>query len=83
MPNLAVKQNFLLQKVLKSVFLKVKKDVWHIVDPLPLECHALFEWPLIKNWLQRILNQKGFQTATETHKVKLVSIKIFVFRKKF
>ncbi len=33
MPNVVVKQNFLLPKLLKSVFLKVKKDVWHIFDP--------------------------------------------------
>jgi len=28
------------------VFQEVKKSVWHIIEPLPLKCHVLFELPL-------------------------------------
>ncbi len=44
-PEISVKK-LLTSKSLKTVFKKVKKYVWHIVDPPPLECHVLFKWPI-------------------------------------
>ena len=43
--------DFLLLEAWKSEFKNLKKFMWHFVEPPPpLECHVLFEWPLIHSF---------------------------------
>ena len=45
-PSLALKHDFFTSKSIKTIV--KKKFMWHFVE-LPLECHILSEWPLIRS----------------------------------
>ncbi len=82
-PHLGIKQKISHPKSLKTVFQKVKKSVCCVTlspppPPIQLECHTLFEWPIMQLLLSLKVRKKIIFVlfCLQKHKCKTKNINV-------